>query len=150
MHYVKLCNGKPFRIGDMVWVHCPAVNPLCSIVIAKGHTSYIRCLMSQIQHRDNNHKSMVVHFNRIKPCIQLPSSLIMNQTDDLHVAGPGEDQRVVEYSDSIDGEVPAEASESDNEIETEELPVEQGDQLQGDEEIQDAQIPEDVPATLRS
>ena len=24
-HYDKLCNGKPFKIGDMVWLHCPAV-----------------------------------------------------------------------------------------------------------------------------
>ena len=25
VHYDKLCNGKPFKIGDMVWLHCPAV-----------------------------------------------------------------------------------------------------------------------------
>ena len=25
MHYDKLCNGKPFKVDNMVWVYCPAV-----------------------------------------------------------------------------------------------------------------------------
>ena len=46
VHYDKLCKGKPFKVGDMVWLHCPAVprgkSPISSIVIGKGLTSYIR------------------------------------------------------------------------------------------------------------
>ena len=63
-----------------------------------------------------------------------------------------------EINSNVDREIPAETSESDDEIEAEELPVDQGDHLQGaedvllhvtHEDVQDAQIPEDVPANLR-
>ena len=97
-----------------------------------------------------------MHFNRLKPCVQLPPNLLSNQTDDLHVAGPGEEQPVVEDNGDIDGDIPAETSETDDEMEAEELPVDQGDhlQLQGaedvtpDEDVQEAQML-DVPANLR-
>ena len=73
VHYDKLCNGKPFKIGDMVWLHCPAV--------PRGKSPKLHCywqgpyiihkvlsdILYQIQHRDNKRKSMVVHFNRLKP-----------------------------------------------------------------------------------
>eukprot|EP00731_Ephydatia_muelleri_P001652 Em0001g1652a len=71
------------------------------------------------------------------------------QTDDLHVARPDEELPVEEENGDIDGDIPAEASEtddeinsnidreipaetseSDDEIETEEPPVDQGDHLQ--------------------
>ena len=59
-----------------------------------------------------------MHFNRFKPCVQLPPNLLLNQTDDLHVAGPSdaEEQRVVEDNGDIDGDIPAEASETDDEL----------------------------------
>ena len=177
VHYDKLCNGKPFKIGDMVWLHCPGV--------PRGKSPKLHCywqgpyiihkvlsdILYQIQHRNNKCKSMVVHFNRLKPCVQLPPNLLSNQTDDLHVAGPGEEQLVVEDKGDIDGDIPAEASETDDEInsnidreipveisetddemEAEELPVDQGDHLQGAEDVtpdEDVQMPEDVPANLR-
>ena len=53
---------------------------------------------------------------------------------------------------NIDREIPAETSESDDDIETEELPVDQGDHLQGAEDVthdEDVQLPEDVPPNLR-
>ena len=89
MHYDKLCNGKPLKIGDMVWLHCPAV--------PRGKSPKLYCywqgpyivhkvlsdILYQIQHRNNKHKSMVVHFNRLKPCVQLPPNLLSNQTNDL-------------------------------------------------------------------
>ena len=112
-----------------------------------------------------------MHFNRLKPSVQLPPNLLLNQTDDLHVAGPGEELPVGEENGDIDGDIPAEASEtddeiysnidreippetseSDDEIETEELPVDQGDHLQGAEDVahdEDVQMPEDVPANLK-
>ena len=43
-------------------------------------------------------------------------NLLSNHTDGLHVAGPGEEQRVVEYNGNIDGDIPAEASETDDEL----------------------------------
>ena len=177
VHYDKLCNGKPFKIGDMVWLHCPAV--------PRGKSPKLHCywqgpyiihkllsdILYQIQHRNNKRKSMVVHFNRLKPCVQLPPNLLLNQTDDLHVAGPGEELPVGEENGDIDGDIPAEASETDDEInsnidreipaetsesdddiETEELPVDQGDHLQGAEDVthdEDVKLPEDVPPNLR-
>ena len=176
VHYDKLCNGKPFKIGDMVWLHCPAV--------PRGKSPKLHCywqgpyiihkvlsdILYQIQHRNNKRKSMVVHFNRLKPCVQLPPNLLLNQTDDLHVAGPGEELPVGEENGDIDGDIPAEASETDDEInsnidreipaetsesdddiETEELPVDQGDHFQGAEDVthdEDVQLPEDVPPNL--
>ena len=87
---------------------------------------------------------------------------------------PGEEQPVVEDNGDTDGDIPAEALETDDEInsninreipaatsetddgmEAEEMPVDQGDHLQGpedvtpDEDVQEAQMPEDVPANLR-
>ena len=177
VHYDKLCNGKPFKIGDVVWLHCPAV--------PRGKSPKLHCywqgpyiihkvlsdILYQIQHRNNKRKSMVVHFNRLKPCVQLPPNLLLNQTDDLHVAGPGEELPVGEengdidrdipaeasetddeINSNIDREIPAETSESDDDIETEELPVDQGDHLQGAEDVthdEDVQLPEDVPPNLR-
>ena len=174
VHYDKLCNGKPFKIGDMVWLHCPAV--------PRGKSPKLHCywqgpyiihkvlsdILYQIQHRDNKCKSMVVLFNRLKPCVQLPPNLLLNQTDDLHVARPDEELPVEEENGDIDGDIPAEASEtddeinsnidreipaetseSDDEIETEEPPVDQADHLQGAEDVthdEDVQMP---PANLR-
>ncbi|KAL5515817.1 hypothetical protein EMCRGX_G001039 [Ephydatia muelleri] len=88
--------------------------------------------------------------------------------DDLHVARPDEELPVEEENGDIDGDIPAEASEtddeinsnidreipaetseSDDEIETEEPPVDQGDHLQGAEDVthdEDVQMP---PANLR-
>ena len=65
-------DGKPFKIGDMVWLHCPAPKLHCywqgPYIIHK----VLSDILYQIQHRNNKHKSMVVHFNRLKPCVQLP------------------------------------------------------------------------------
>eukprot|EP00731_Ephydatia_muelleri_P034851 Em0081g16a len=88
--------------------------------------------------------------------------------DDLHVARPDEELPVEEENGDIDGDIPAEASEtddeinsnidreipaetseSDDEIETEEPPVDQGDHLQDAEDVthdEDVQMP---PANLR-
>eukprot|EP00731_Ephydatia_muelleri_P029915 Em0021g438a len=93
---------------------------------------------------------------------------IIHKTDDLHVARPDEELPVEEENGDIDGDIPAEASEtddeinsnidreipaetseSDDEIETEEPPVDQGDHLQDAEDVthdEDVQMP---PANLR-
>ena len=98
----------------------------------------------------------------------MPPNLLLNQTDDLHVARPDEELPVEEENGDIDGDIPAEASETDDEInsnidreipaetserddeiETEEPPVDQGDHLQGAEDVthdEDVQMP---PANLR-
>ncbi|KAL5493743.1 hypothetical protein EMCRGX_G014965 [Ephydatia muelleri] len=95
-------------------------------------------------------------------------SKTVEKTDDLHVARPDEELPVEEENGDIDGDIPAEASEtddeinsnidreipaetseSDDEIETEEPPVDQGDHLQGAEDVthdEDVQMP---PANLR-
>ena len=94
----------------LIFQQYPEVNPLSSIVIGKGLTSYIMVLsdiLYQIQHRNKKLKIMVVHLNRLKPCIQWPPNLLLNQTDNLHVAGPGEEQRVVEDNGDIDGDISA-------------------------------------------
>ena len=112
---------------------------------------------------------ILIELNPVYSC-----NLLSNQTYGLHIAGPGEEQLVVEDKGDIDGDIPADASETDDEInsnigreipaeisetddemEAEELLVDQDDHLQGaedvspDEDVQEAQMPEDVPANLR-
>ena len=62
--------------------------------------------------------------------------------------GPGDEQQVVEDNGDTDGDIPAEASEADDEINTNidrDIPAETSES--DDEDVQDAQMPEDVPCS---
>ena len=90
-----------------------------------------------------------MHFNRLKPSVQLPPNLILNQTDDQHVAGPGEELPVGEENGDIDGDIPAEASETDDEIYSNidrEIPPETSE---SDDEIETEELPVDQVITCK-
>ena len=78
--YDRKVHGKPLEIGDLVWLHCPAV--------PRGHSkklhrpwsgphrvvSKISEQVFRIQHYQNRQRQ-VVHFNRLKLCpadVRLP------------------------------------------------------------------------------
>ena len=79
--YNKSSNGDPFKVGDMVWLHCPAV--------PRGKSPKLHCfwqgpyrihkvvsdVLCNISLQDRPRKHQVVHFDRLKPCVSLPSNL---------------------------------------------------------------------------
>ena len=82
---------------------------------------------------------MVVHFNRLKPCVQLPSNMRVNQAEDP--VGLGIDQPEVTKSSYTpdaqgDRQNPAEPPESDDEMDIVELPEDKSDHIQDAEEVQ--------------
>ena len=86
--YNKSSNGDPFKIGDMVWLHCPAV--------PRGKSPKLHCfwqgpyrihkvvsdVLYNISLRDRPHKHQVVHFDWLKPCVSLPSNLHERQHEE--------------------------------------------------------------------
>ena len=78
--YNKSSNRDPFKVGDMVWLHCPAV--------PRGKSPKLHCfwqgpyriykvvsdVLYNISLRNHPRKHQVVHFDRLKPCVHLPSN----------------------------------------------------------------------------
>ena len=85
--YNNSSNGDPFKVGDMVWLHCLAVP--CG-KFPKLHCfwwgSYrmhkvVSDVLYNISLRDRPRKHQVVHFDRLKPCVSLPSNLQERQQE---------------------------------------------------------------------
>ena len=79
LEYQKSCydtrtQGKPFRIGDMVWLHNPAVPHGRSRKLHRPWTGPYRVVarlsdaVYHLQHVHCRRKRPVVHFDRLKPC----------------------------------------------------------------------------------
>ena len=74
--YDRRVHGEEFNVGDLVWLHNPAINKsrgrklhLCpwsgpNRIIKKLSTAVYRIQDT----RPNKRKRLVVHFNRLKPC----------------------------------------------------------------------------------
>ena len=82
--YDRRAHGEPFRSGDLVWLHTPAV--------PRGHSKKLHCpwtgpyrvvsklsdAVYRIQHPRLRRKRLVVHFDRLKACspdTRLPTSV---------------------------------------------------------------------------
>ena len=74
MVYDRRRTGRPYGIGEWVWLYCPAVPRGKS---AKLHSYWqgpykvvkvFSNVLYLIQHRDSTRKKVVVHFDRLKPC----------------------------------------------------------------------------------
>jgi hypothetical protein len=67
-------NGKPFKIGDRVWLHVPYVKKGKSLKLSRPWTrpyvvmKKLSDLVYRIQMESNKKKRVVVHFNRLKKC----------------------------------------------------------------------------------
>ena len=73
-YYNRKIHGKPYSVGDLVWLYSP--------VVAKGRSKKLHHpwlgpymiikklsdVTYRIQHCNNKKKRMVVHFDRLKPC----------------------------------------------------------------------------------
>ena len=77
--YNKSIHGDPYKAGELVWLHCPAVPRGKSPKLHRywqGPYTVVRSLgdaLFLIQHRDSPRKRTVVHFDRMKPCTVLAS-----------------------------------------------------------------------------
>lgn len=74
-YYDQKCSGKNYSEGDRVWLYNPVIKKgTCKKFHKPWSGPYvIKKVMSEvtfrIQHCQNNRKRLVVHFNRLKPCI---------------------------------------------------------------------------------
>ena len=133
-------NGDPFKVGDMVWLHCPAV--------PHGKSPRLHCFWQgpyrihkvvsdvfyNISLRDRPCKHQVVHFDRLKPCVHLPSNLQERQQNPAETILP--DCLDISADPNLDG--------TDN---GPNLPVMPGDldETDDDSDDDDPELP-DVPA----
>jgi hypothetical protein len=73
-YYDAKANGKPFEIGDRVWLHVPYVKKGKSLKLSRPWTGpyvvmkKLSDLVYRIQMENNKKKRVVVHFNRLKKC----------------------------------------------------------------------------------
>ena len=82
--YKKSSNVDPFKVGDMVWLHCPAVlrgkSPKLHCFWQEPyriHENVVIDVLYNISLWDHPRKHQVVHFDwlHVKPCVSLPSNL---------------------------------------------------------------------------
>ena len=73
-YYDGRLHGKPYKVGDMVWLHSPAVQRGRSKKLHRPWTgpykvvSKLSDVVYRLQHVQARRKRPVVHFNRLKPC----------------------------------------------------------------------------------
>ena len=105
--YNKSSNGDPFKVGDMVWLHCSAV--------PRGKSPKLHCfwqgpyrinkvvsdVLYNISLRDRPRKHQVVHFDWPKPCVHLPSNLQERQQNPAETILPdGPDNSTLDGTDN--------------------------------------------------
>ena len=146
--YNKSSNGDPFKVGDMVWLHCPAV--------PRGKSPKLHCfwqgpyrihkvvsdVLYNISLRDRPRKHQVVHFDRLKPCVHLPSNLQERQQNPAETILPdGPDVPADLILDGTDNGpilpvVPGDLDETDDDLDDD-----------GPEYPDEPAVPEDIDET---
>ena len=83
----KSFNGDPFNVGDMLWLHCPAVphskfpKLYCFWQGPYRMHKVVSDVLYNISLRDHPCKHQVVHLDQLKPCVSLPSNLQERQQE---------------------------------------------------------------------
>lgn len=73
--YDRKVHGDPYKVGDLVWLHNLAVPPGTSRKLHhpwSGPYRVVKCLSEvnyRIQSLDHHRKRLVVHFDRLRPCL---------------------------------------------------------------------------------
>ena len=82
-HYDSKVQGRPFQVGDLVWLHNPAVKRGQSRKLHRPWSGPLKVLSRlsdttyRLQHVREGRRKPVVHYNRLKPCspnVRLPTS----------------------------------------------------------------------------
>ena len=74
IHYDERVNGRPYKSGDLVWLHNPAIPRGRSKKLHRPWTGPYRIItklsdaMYRLQHTHRRRKRPIVHFDRLKPC----------------------------------------------------------------------------------
>lgn len=106
MVYDRRRAGRPYTVGEWVWLHCPAVPRGKS---AKLHSYWqgpykvmevFSNVLYLIQHRNSTRKKVVVHFDRLKPCTL--GGRTVEEGKDQKDADPPDDAAVFEAEESDD------------------------------------------------
>ena len=110
--YDKKVHGEPFKKGDLVWLHCPAVPRGRSKKLHRPWSGPFQVVSKlseeiyRIQNTQRRHQRLVVHFNRLKPC---PSDIrltdpapVLAKSHPRHSPNPnlGENIELLEYDDA--------------------------------------------------
>lgn len=72
--YDEHIHGKPYQVGDLVWLHSPVIKPGASKKLHhswQGPYEVVKCISDityRVQTTNGPRKRHVVHFNRLKPC----------------------------------------------------------------------------------
>ena len=123
--YDKTAKGHPFKVGDLVWLHCPAV--------PRGKSPKLHCywqgpykvvkplgdVLYLLQHRDSPRKRTVVHFDRLKPHVAPPQT----EEEDTSVEEedlPQTEEEGTSGEDENDGYFQATVSDEDDVMEEKE------------------------------
>lgn len=118
--YDKKAHGQPFKPGDLVWLHNPAVSRRCSKKLHCPWTSPYRVVnrmaeaVYRIQHLQARRKRLVVHFDRLKPCspdTRLPLTTPQHSRVTLPLSGTPPVGTTLEllddqYADTVPPDVP--------------------------------------------
>ena len=72
--YDRKAHGDPYKVGDLVWLHSPAVPRGQAKKLYRPWTGPFRIVRKlsdavyRVQHTQARRKRLVVHFDRLKPC----------------------------------------------------------------------------------
>ena len=149
--YNKSSNGDPFKVGDMVWLHCPAVphgkSPKLHFFWQGPYRIHkvVSDVLYNISLRDGPRKHQVVHFEWLKPCVHLPSNLQERQQNPAETIPPdGPDVPADPILDGTDNGpilpvVPGDLDETDDDSDDD-----------GPEYPDEPAVPEDIDETAAS
>ena len=93
-HYDKKIHGQPFKIGDLVWLHSPAVPRGKSKKLHHPWSGPYRVITKisesdyRIKKLRGNRRLQIVHFNRLKAC--LPGTRFDDQPPEHETGGVSE------------------------------------------------------------
>ena len=121
--YDKKVHGKPFEVGDLVWLHSPAVAKGKSRKLHhpwQGPFRVIKKLSDityRIQSTRRKHRRIVVHFDRLKPChpgTRFENHTSTPSTNNNNESPSREETHFGSRLELIDGEDHTEAEPSQN------------------------------------
>ena len=115
--YDRSSHGDPYKAGDLVWLHCPAVPRGKSPKLHcywQGPYSVVKTLgdaLFLIQHRDSPRKRTVVHFDRLKPCTVRSSEENVAPASNEKTRVPAGPRSVLNTNGELEGDRPHEEPE---------------------------------------
>ena len=115
--YDRSSHGDPYKAGDLVWLHCPAVPRGKSPKLHcywQGPYSVVKTLgdaLFLIQHKDSPRKRTVVHFDRLKPCTVRSSEENVAPASNEKTRVPAGPRSVLNTNGELEGDRPHEEPE---------------------------------------